>query len=165
MSSSYSHGALLQKATVTLTNDQIKALPTTAVEIVPAPGAGKWLQFVRAIWQLDPRGGAYTNLDATLRIDFLAGSGNQIATPYKEADNGALADDSGIHGIGFGPITNVAGSAAGPGAVWMFELSGGSSAVNIPIMLKAANGTLGNLTGGHASNTLTVTAYYVIVDL
>lgn len=44
---------ITQKATVTLTIAQIKALFTTAIEIVAAPGAGKYIQFLGCIIEYD----------------------------------------------------------------------------------------------------------------
>src|SRR5688572_11854111 len=56
-----SEGVLLL-STVELTNAQIKALPTTPVNIVDRPGAGKLIQPLQVIMWLNTAGGAYTNL-------------------------------------------------------------------------------------------------------
>ena len=55
---------LIHTATFTLTNDEIKALPTTYKELVAAPGATKILQFHWCQMMIDAGAGAYTNVDA-----------------------------------------------------------------------------------------------------
>jgi hypothetical protein len=41
----------LQAASVTLTAAQIKALKATPIQIIPAPGAGKAINLIQAVWQ------------------------------------------------------------------------------------------------------------------
>lgn len=60
---------------VSLTSAQILALATTPVELVPAPGAGKVLQFLGALLILDYGTIAYTESADNLTINYTDESG------------------------------------------------------------------------------------------
>lgn len=66
------------------------------------------------------------------------------------------------------------GGAANP--IWLLspfaDVTAGASAYNSlsdfqnqPLMFRMTNGAVGNLTGGHASNTLTVSVPYSVLDV
>jgi hypothetical protein len=151
----------VQTATVTLTDAQIKALPTTGIQVVAAPGANKMLLPVTGVWVLDPRGGAYTNLALLFTALYYDAAVTQNCTiQYSEAAQGAFADASGIHVLAaFAP--NNADSVQG--VSWVSDNPG--VAVNKPLFVGADNSGNGNLTGGNAANSLKVTAYYITVSL
>ena len=127
-------------AEVTLTDDQIKALPTTPVEIVAAPGAGKYLQLIIA--------SVYANFVSAYNIDLGA---------YILNDNGN----------GFGSELFTIATAEPLQNIFQVQMDGSSSAPNVienkNLAVISFDGV--NLTGGNAANTLKVTVYYVIVDL
>ena len=56
-------GLVRNTAILTLTDAQIKALPTAGVDMIVAPGAGVVLQVVSAVLIIDATAGAYTNVD------------------------------------------------------------------------------------------------------
>jgi hypothetical protein len=163
---SFQNNILLSK-TVTLTDAQIKALPSTPVEIVPAPGAGK----------------ALIPFQIVLRMS--------IATAYANiGDKAGIADTL----FAFTPLANGSGdwvtaSLGGTNKVayallapYLYDGAEGIVAparpnastdvvANQPIALQCSNFNgeeytdLGNFTGGHASNTLKVTVFYTIIDV
>ncbi len=153
---------LLQTATVTLTDDQIKALPTTPVELVPNPGANKLLMLVQALMITDTAAGAYTNIDASA----------YVALTY---DNNAISFSTYIaEEVGAG-VTTVLGSESNlmlvfrhankPDASWYEIATVIGVQSNENIALGMGNGSSGNLTGGDSGNTLSVIVYYTVVDV
>lgn len=61
---------IYQSEPVVLTDAQVKALPTTGIQIVPAPGAGKALSFVAGLAVAHKVAG-YTNVDQYANIIYL----------------------------------------------------------------------------------------------
>lgn len=159
-------------ATVTLTNDQIKALPTTAIEIVAAPGANKvifpiaaWLHLLN--WAAD-----YGNIgDASVLGVEYDGTANSPLSVLMESVNGEVSNllvDSASH-PGFLGIKNrvntVLPTVVTPSGVGQFVDDPGT--INKSLKLYAVNSgsATGNFNGGDAANTLKVLVYYVVVDL
>ncbi len=65
----------LRYAEVTLTNAQIKALRATPVTLVAAPGAGRILEFIAAVFLLDYGSNALTETADNLQVKYNNGSG------------------------------------------------------------------------------------------
>lgn len=153
---------VVRSASVTLTDAQIKALPTTPVEIVPAPGAGKTLLFIRGYAFLT-LAAVYTNVNAESTGVMATGTGGLQSAQTPMGDGNWL--DVGV-GTFFGHITacHVDGYplAATPG-----EVVGGllSNVTNTPMQFVVANASDGNYTGGNAANTLKISALYTVIDI
>lgn len=153
---------------VTLTDAQIKTLPSTGIDIVAAPGAGFRHILLGAHVYLDASGGAYTNLAVAPGGFFIITQG----TPWVSA---SVFDDGGLGNF---DLTAMLGTAAKT-AVWMpgyagayetneWWLAGKPVAVadvdNQPLILKASN-ALGNYTGGNVNNILVVRPYYFTIPM
>lgn len=154
------------RRTVTLTDAQIKALPTTAVEIIPAPGADKILYpFAAALrlnWVAD-----YTNIHESAKLA-LTRSTTTANNPvhlahFDEVDIGL----SGLLALGSsafaftGPrlLSATDGDLIRGSAGWSeFDV------INVALNLRATSSG-GDFTGGDAGNSLTVTVLYTIMDL
>lgn len=153
-------GVVIRKKTVTLTDAQIKALPTTAVEIVPAPGAGRMIRVVSTTIWCDTTLGAYTNL-ADQGYITLAVNGQEYFS--------YLVNDTGES------ITQLSSLLAGETLVskallensqinaWGVEPLALPDVENGAVTLVADND--GDFTGGHADNYLKVTVLYTIIDV
>ncbi len=151
-------GSSILSASVTLTDAQIKALPTLGFEILAAQGSGKMAQIVAL------------NLSFRWTADYTI-DGDEILQCYynnsgAEASN-SLSDSSG-------QVTDLFGNGSSSVAVLSgYQLAGGAfmgvvkprvDYNNDPIYLYIVRGG-GVFTGGDAANTLKVTVYYVVVDL
>lgn len=138
----------ISSETVTLTDAQIKALPTTIPDVVPAQ-AGKILRFLSAHLLWDSRAGAYTNLDNDLYMVFRYSAGDTVS---EAAFVGGLLETSDK------TSSDVTAKAAGNESL----LAGTE---NRALQLHVNNAASGNFTGGNAANTLKVTVLYTIIDL
>jgi hypothetical protein len=157
----------LRKATVTLTDEQIRMLPTTPVEILPAPGVGKAIFPIRGlgVMRWGTPDAAYTNISATdgyifLKVGTLQ-SGGVVTDGTITAMQDFLGSDLQENFVDF-PATSVYESTVyGP----VSGMHGALPALeDQPLMIEGWN-DLGPFEDGHADNTLTVTVYYVVVDL
>lgn len=152
--------------TVTLDNDEIKNLPTTPIEIIEAPGAGKIILpisgFVVAYYD---NGNEYTDIDdAALHLfsnsvgrslymnaSTLLGTSNspfaQFAFPLFYQGGGGLSSQI-ITDVDFdlGDVEN-----------YGLSIKDGRSGFADPVVTVYG--------GGNAANTMKVTVYYVIADL
>jgi len=141
----------------TLTDAQVKAVPTTPVTVIAAPGAGKAIMILTAWMRLDARGGAYTNLTGLeVQLNYGAAALAPASAAYVEASQGAFADASAVHVLG-----SFDDQTEGPQASWMAEIA---TVTNSPVTV-FFSGTTGNLTGGNAANSLTVDVLYHVLTL
>lgn len=136
---------------VTVAHAAILTLPTTPVLIIPAAGANLVAALAQASFAVNTTAAAYTNVDpgvyTTLAygnstIDFEAMRGIEESTTLYETGGIASAGEPGR--IIQGTATDVA---------------------NLGVYLWVNNAAAGNFTGGNASNTFIVTAWYWIYDL
>lgn len=160
--------SVVQSASVTLTNAQVLALPTTAIQLVAAPGAGKilvpLLAWFYVNWTAD-----YTNIDASaaLGIEYGTTLASALATFQEATDFGNqvsnLLADGASHAAVMGPgdfASSTGGAVSGRG-----QFADDPGVVNAALNVYANNAPSGNFTGGDAANTIQVTVYYNTLTL
>jgi len=158
--------SLLRRITVTLTDEQIKTLPTLGVDVIPAPGDGRLNVLIAAYVSLDASAGAYTNVDAEAVTPYLvndaAGNFDQVSTWGAKIGsnwwNNAHRSFAALSPLGF---------VIGPDSTRLVSQDFSdqfSDWSNKPTQVWAGNAGAGNFTGGHPANTLKVTALYVVVE-
>lgn len=167
-------GAGILRATASLTNAQILALPTTPVTIIAAPSAGTYITFLGGSLVIDTTGAAYTNIDATYAacaVYYLGDFTQWIAAgPVDDATYSLTRFTQGF-GTGAHLLWNLAvyqdtPSDGNAGIYWTLpglipEATFNGTAVAIAM----DNNGSGNLTGGNAANSMTVTLYYVVESI
>lgn len=162
-SSAFGQPCVFKQATVTLSDGQIKALPTTPVEILPAPGPGKMIFPIGGIiyfhWS-----GNYGNIASNSALVVAHANGFNLLTAVFENDGSTsvsniLNDDEDYMAI-LTPRSNV-----GIGSQTISRYDYAPNFDNRNITVAAYNGFNGNFTGGDPANTIKVTVYYAIVDL
>jgi hypothetical protein len=159
--------SLIYQAAVTLTDAQIKALPTTGVTIVAAPGANKMIVGVAGfMWSVLGQGNEYGGINAEANIFLALGSVITAGGLINTAAGGGrtdvstfLTDPGGWASLVFGTTLNIASSQLGTFAAAESELP-----INLPLTLKGYDDVAGAWTGGDVANTLTVSVTYLIFN-
>lgn len=155
--------SVVLSATVTLTDAQIKALPTTAIEVVAAPGAGKMNYLLSSIWSHDWTAD-YTNIAAGASM--YVSSGNADVSVMLDNTLGINVTDllaNGADAIAFAGAKDR--QADVDGVPYAVVATTATNYANQALTLVAANGVSGDFTGGNAANTLKVTVLYSVIDL
>ncbi len=156
---------VIHKSIVSLTDAQIKALPTTPITLVAAPGAGFFIAHHHTILVATFAAAAYTNIDAAYSalasyylgdfsqwtnlgiVDELASTVNRLTTFLSNTDK----------------IINLPSYSDTPGNGWVQANNVPSTIYqNKALAIAADNNGSGNYTSGNAANTLKVITYYSI---
>lgn len=158
-------------ATVTLTDAQIKALPTTAVQLVAAPGAGKmlvpFLVWMHLTWVAD-----YTNISANSKIQVRYGTTDSSCALTQIVENGPQGDVSNLlaNGASHPAYLTLQAMVDEPtfGTLGPFTTGHGTviddpTPVNAALSLKATN--TGDYATGDSGNSLKVWTFYYTATL
>lgn len=148
---------MIQSTPIILTDSQIKNLASAPIEIIPAQGTGKMILVLGGVAVWDVSAGFYTNIhaDAAAYLQYESGSG--MASSLFKIQDGTTNKVSRIL-----PYALVADGAWDGSLFGETDYYSNVSNKNVEIYF---DNPLGEVQGGHADNTLTVTAYYVVVDL
>jgi hypothetical protein len=138
----------VRKKTVTLTDAEIKALPTTFKDVLPAQGATSLIVPMCFVMTLDSLAGAYGNINSPILLEVMGSPSGNLYNPVSLATlSGFFNDDQEAQIIQ--PINT--------------QINGGYDIRNDKLMIRVSNGELGNFTGGHANNSATFTTFYSVV--
>lgn len=153
--------------TITLTDAQIKTLPTVPVVIVPATETLDYSGFPTTLFlplafvaSLDSLAGAYTNLDAAAFLVLALGS--DWSANAMEADQSqmiSLQNASRTAGISNSYHRELSSSMIAPLRVQNNGLLDNALAIALN------NAAAGNLTGGNVANSMKVTVLYTIIEV
>lgn len=144
------------RKTVRLTNAQVKALPTTPITLVASAGAGAILLPLSVIYHTNFQT-EYTNVDlgAVLEVLYDGDNASQVGPGRFIAQAGKAA----FGGVGFVDRGRLGLQVAADLAFSLIAFD------DTALTVAMSNASLGNLTGGHTNNTLTIEVRYIVLDL
>lgn len=138
---------VMNYATVSITSAEVKALETTQIELVAAPGAGKMIKFMGAVLKLVYGGtNAFTESGDNLAVKFTDDSGVAVSQTIEMTN---FIDQTADTYTNAQPVINAIVAA--------------SAAENAPLVLD----NLGSAIAGNAANdnTLEVSVAYRVVEI
>lgn len=144
----------------TLTDAQIKALPTTPVQLVAAPGAGKVIKLLGGMFKIDTTNGVYTNDNSYSSTFFVSYESGGV-----QASNMIFLPEVNTNNIKISSLSQIVLPDGSDPTLFMVEQIYEASAIENKALTLQLNNTPGNLTGGDPANTITVTVFYSMVDL
>lgn len=165
--------SILHQATVTLNNDQIKTLPSTPVTLLPAPADGYGYLCLLGTFRLNI-GVAYGNVGHAadphgVTALFVRGLGYIRQAALSPLSTGV---PGGVVMIAANQVAAQAGDAdviASVATAGQVYADGGTFDESLYVAIDnydaAYEVELGDFTGGHADNTLTMTLAYLLINL
>lgn len=160
---SWGPSIVFQTTTVTLTDAQVKALPTTPVTLLAAPGANIRYKVIAVSVDANCSAGAYTNINATyssFQVEWASGTWAATAIFNDSTTMPATAGLTNLLGAASHRVTDL----AIPYTDVQYWLVSGVSTVtdmaNQLLRVNIDNNGSGVLTGGNAANVVKITLYY-----
>lgn len=147
-------GVQLGAFVATLTNAQIKALPTTPITLIAAPGSGKRIVPIKGVWRAVIVA-AYTNINATfskLRLVY----GNNLW-------EASTAVTDGVSPAELSSLIATTGTRSVPLHEWDDQPQPAANVENAALGISMDNNSSGDLTGGNVGNSLVVSFSYLVI--
>ena len=148
---------VLHQATIELDNDQIKALPTTVVEVVAAPGANKVIILLAATAKLNKA--AVTAYAAATDSSWVF-TLNTFQTALFPCES--LLETTGL--ITYAVLFTPTAPAIGGGDFDGYVTGTATAEENTALTFGDLEMGVADYTGGNAANTLLVTVQYTILN-
>ena len=162
MPSSITGGSVVVSTqSVTLNNAEFKALPSTPIEIIPAPGTGKIIRWLGAWMVLNNEAGIYNPIDsgAILQLVYMT-----APFPIEASSFVPIAAAAAVQGVHSAPIPPLAGFNQSEGYLTWAPTDTGTLIQNAALGIADIYNGVDDYTGGDDANTLQVNAIYTIVD-